>query len=120
MAEWCTGAAMPRGIAASIDALLKPEGFEMREAAWNRQAGRLTDVVTLQIDKISQEATINLGVLDPVAFTRCWNRPVPDFVEEFDCTVRPRLGQLVDGRDHWWSLDQPEIVGDVVHELRAY
>jgi hypothetical protein len=91
----------------------------MREGAWNRQAGRLTDVITFQLDKIRQNATINVGVLDPVAYTRCWNRPVPDFVEDQSCTVRARLGELVDGHDHWWSMGSDEV-GEVVDQMERY
>src|SRR6266568_9007067 len=92
----------------------------MREAAWNRRAGQLTDVVTLQIDKSRQKATVNVGVLHPVAYTRCWNRRVPDFVEEPSCTVRARLGELVDGRDHWWSLEHSDVIDDIVRQIARY
>jgi hypothetical protein len=108
------------GIAVRIDDLLKAHGFRMREAAWNRRVGSLVDVVTLQIDKVGRRATVNVGVLHPVAYTKCWNRPVPDFVEEASCTVHMRLSELIGGRDRWWPLDQPQLEEDVVQKIAAY
>jgi Domain of unknown function (DUF4304) len=35
-------------------------------------------------------------------------RPRPKFLNEGHCHLTTRLGQLIDGRDTWWSLDVPE------------
>jgi Domain of unknown function (DUF4304) len=35
-------------------------------------------------------------------------RPPPKFLNDGHCQLTWRLGELIDGRDTWWSLDAPE------------
>jgi Domain of unknown function (DUF4304) len=35
-------------------------------------------------------------------------RPPPKFLNEGHCHLTERLGELINGRDTWWSLDVPE------------
>jgi len=109
-----------QGILTTLDASLLPLGFVRREATWNRGVEAMIDVVDIQINKLGDSMTMNCGVLHPASYVRCWGRPVPEFVEEPDCTVRARLGQLVDGHDRWWPLDDPGLAEDMFQQLVAY
>jgi Domain of unknown function (DUF4304) len=47
-------------------------------------------------------------------------RPRPKGLGEGDCHVTVRLGELIDGRDTWWTLDLPDDeLESLVHELIA-
>jgi hypothetical protein len=105
------------GIARAIDDLLQPLGFARREGAWNRNHDGLIDVVSLQIDKAGRRLTIEAGVLHPVAYSTCWDKPVPDFVDVPECTIRTRVGQLIDNHDHWWLLDEPSVASEIVESV---
>jgi hypothetical protein len=61
--------------------------------------------------------TVEAGVLHPVAYTKCWEQPVPDFVDTPECTIRTRVGPLTDGIDRWWSLEEPGMTADVVDKI---
>jgi hypothetical protein len=41
--------------------------------------------------------TVNVGVAWRHAFETTWQRTLPSFVDEAECTVRARLAQLIDG-----------------------
>jgi hypothetical protein len=47
-------------------------------------------------------------------------KDVPKFVDAPECTVRSRVGHLIDNHDHWWSLDQPGIAEGVVDKIASY
>lgn len=111
---------MTRGIASQIDQLLTPLGFERNEAAWNRRRNGLVDVVSMQVDGVIEKLTVEAGVLHPIAYTKCWGEDVPRFVDVPECTVRARVGQLIDNHALWWSLDQPGIATDVVDKIAGF
>ena len=111
---------MTRGIASQIHRLLAPLGFERKEAAWNRRRNGLIDVVSMQLDGVIEKLTVEAGVLHPTAYTMCWGKDVPKFVDAPECTVRSRVGHLIDNHDHWWSVDQPGIAEDVVDKISGY
>lgn len=111
---------MTRGIATQIDHLLAPLGFEREEAAWNRRRNGLIDVVSMQVDGVVQKLTVEAGVLHPTAYTKCWRKDVPRFVDTPECTVRSRVGHLIDNHDHWWALDQPDAAADVVEKTARH
>jgi Domain of unknown function (DUF4304) len=47
-------------------------------------------------------------------------RPRPKVLGEGDCHVTVRLGELIDGRDTWWTLELPEDeLESLIHELIA-
>lgn len=92
-----------------LDELLLPLGFRRQKETWNRRSGPLVDVIDVQVSKAGDTMTANVGVLDPEIHSQCWGEDPPSFVQEPQCTVRARLGQLINGRDVWWPVGSPEI-----------
>jgi hypothetical protein len=89
----------------AMDTELRPAGFARRKAVWNHRHDALIDVVDLQVSKGGEDVTLNCGVLDPVVHLKAWSSEVPQFVQEPDCTVRARIGELLPERlDVWWQL----------------
>ena len=100
-----------RSFIVKLDQLLSPLGFTRHATTWNRLTGSVVEVIDLQISKAGDAMTFNAGVLDPEVHTRVWRNQRAAFVEEPDCTVRARIGQLIDGRDKWWQAgDEAEEV----------
>lgn len=93
----------------SLDALILPMGFHRRKLTWNRRSDPFVDVMDLQFRDGGHSLTINAGILEKEAFRICWGVELPDLIEEPFCTVRSRIGKLIDGKDHWWILTEPGI-----------
>ena len=92
-------------IIARLDSELEPKGFMRRKATWNREHSSLVEVIDIQISKGGDTVTLNAGVLSrPIHFI-CWGREAEAFVEEPFCTVRARVGQLMDDKDRWWAIN---------------
>jgi hypothetical protein len=89
-----------------LDAVLKPLGFVRHKLTWNRRSTEYVDVVDIQISKGADAATINVGVLNQAVHRTTWGEDVPPVVDEPSATVRRRVGQLVDGKEEWWSLGE--------------
>lgn len=101
-------------ITTRLDRLLRPFGFAARKATWNRKSGPFVDVVNVQVDKSGDIITINAGVVDRDVHTLLWGPPA-QFIQETGCTVRVRIGELIDGRDRWWEIDDvatPDAMAD--------
>lgn len=92
-----------------MDALLTPLGFTRRKASWNRKVRHFVEVIDLQISKQGDTATVNAGVLDTSVHMRLRGCEPPEFVQEPICTVRARVGELIDGRDLWWQVGDCEV-----------
>lgn len=93
----------------NLDELLLPLSFRRQKETWNRRSEPFVDVIDVQVSKAGDTITVNVGVLDPEIYSQCWGADPPGFVQEPQCTVRARLGQLINGRDVWWSVGSPEI-----------
>ena len=106
-------------IVARLDPLLKPIGFSRHGATWNRSVGSFIDVVNVQSSKSRDAITINAGVLHPGAFTKCWGQVLPQFIDEAQCTVRARVGQLIDGKDLWWNLTATDTADDIADKVAS-
>jgi hypothetical protein len=104
-------------LAARVDAILRPLGFSRQNLAWNRRADGIVEVVSIQISKVGEIFTLNLGVLDPEAYTLCWGKPPSEFVDEADCTARVRLGFLLKGKDTWWGDSDEQTLTGVASAL---
>jgi hypothetical protein len=103
-----------------IDELLTPQHFLRHKAVWNRTDGSFVDVIDLQKSKSGDTFTIEAGVFHPNIYRTCWNGQVSSIVQGLDCVVRVRLGQLIDGKDEWWLLDDAESPADVVQKVSAH
>jgi hypothetical protein len=103
-----------------LDESLKPLGFKRHKATWNRRAGDVVEVIDVQVSKTSETITLNAGVLDMGVHVKLWGREPPAFVEEPDCTVRARVGELIDGKDLWWQLGDNDVSDRVVKAVSDY
>lgn len=100
-------------IITTLDRTLKPLGFVRRKTVWNRGVGQFVDVFDIQVSKDKDAVTFNVGVLEKDVYTECWGREVASFVEEPYCTVRSRIGELIDKKDKWWSLSNIAVAEEI-------
>ena len=98
----------------ALDASLKPLGFTRKKAVWNRWVDAVVEVIDVQVSKSGDTVTVNAGVFDPTVHKTIWGEESAEFVEEPFCTVRARIGELLDQRDRWWQLGNDETVGEIV------
>ena len=101
-----------------IDDILKKHQFYRNGPLWNRDCADFVDVIDLQISKSKDMFTINAGVADKFVIQACWGKDGSDMVEEASCTVRARLGELLHGRDVWWSLSDDDGVEEVLSGIQ--
>jgi len=87
-----------------IDILLEKYQFRKIGTSWNRESGDFIDVIDLQVGRSQDTFTINVGVAEKSILSSCWGLDSSEVVEEPSCTIRARLGELMCGRDIWWSL----------------
>lgn len=97
-----------KAVIGELDTLLKPLGFTRQKTAWNRRSGYVVEVIDVQVSKAGDAVTVNAGVLDVEAHVRLWGSKPPAFIVEPACTVRARVGELIDGKELWWQLDDDQ------------
>ena len=111
-------------LAQSLHAVLRPRGFRKKGARWNRASGSFVDVIDIQKSQWSFSFTVNCGVFLPSAYTLLWEKQPAKFVSEVSCTVRSRIGGLIDDHDLWWDVKQEtipqDVIDDVVTKVEAY
>jgi len=105
---------------AALELVLKPAGFKRTRHTWVRRVDGFIDVVNVQLSKSLERLWVNLGVADPDAYERSWGKPMGRLVDEASCTVRARLGLLLDNHDHSWEVASGEGAADMADTLRAY
>lgn len=101
-------------IIARLDRELAPRGFTRKKATWNRVHGPLVEVVDVQTSKGGDTVTMNFGVLSRPIYFACWGRDAKRFVEEPECTVRVRVGHLIDNKDRWWDVGNTSTADEMV------
>ena len=118
---------MPRDVspvAQSLHAVLRPLGFKKNRARWNRDSGPFVDVIDIQKGQVTRDFTVNCGVFLPLAYTLVWGKAPAKFISEVDCTVRSRIGALIDDHDLWWDIKEEtipqEVIEDIVSKVEAY
>lgn len=104
----------------SLTSYLRPLGFRKKGRAFNRPIGDgLVHVITLQMgeypigdyvipglrESYYGRFTVNLGVFLPGVRSIEQRRDPPDFLREYHCDIRGRLGVLAHAEDVWWDLD---------------
>jgi hypothetical protein len=99
--------------------VLKPAGFMRRRNAWRRDADGLVDIVNLQLSKSLDSVWMNLGVIEPEAYRYSWGKQLQATFDEASCTVRERLGVLIDGLDHSWPAGDPASAETIAVQLRS-
>jgi hypothetical protein len=65
---------------------------------------------------------VNLGVFLPCVYQTERQKQVPDFVQEYDCTIRNRLSELAYGTDKWFelTLDTSTLTATLVQMLDEF
>jgi hypothetical protein len=62
--------------------------------------------------------TVNFGVFLPCVVKMEHGEWAKRICQEYDCEIRARLGELVEKRDVWWSLDKsPQETGELIAKL---
>lgn len=64
--------------------------------------------------------TLDVGVVHPDAYQKCWQRDLPAVLQATECTVRERVGGLIDGADLWWQVSEEGVANAVVATLDPY
>lgn len=107
-------------IQATVQSFLKPLDFRKKARAHNRRTeSGLVHVISFQIgqfpigdnyiiprfrENLYGKFAINLGILLPCVYQVERQKPLPDFIQEYDCTIRQRLGTLAFGKDEWFEI----------------
>lgn len=102
----------------NIDEVLEKHQFYKRGLIWNRDYADFVDVIDFQIGKSKDMFTLNAGVADKFVIRACWGMDGSDLVEEPSCTVRARLGELLHGRDVWWSFSEDDGIEEVLNGIQ--
>jgi len=98
----------------ALSDILFPLGFTRKGNTWNRHFTSYVDVIDLQQSKAGYAVTINCGVLHRDVHRLCWGKETPVFIEEPICTVRARIGELINGCDLWWDCKGSISPSDVI------
>jgi len=101
-------------IIARLDRELAPMGFIRKKATWNREHGLLVEVIDIQTSKSGDTVTMNVGVLSRPIYFACWGRDAKPFVEEPECTVRARIGKLIDNKERWWDIGGTGVTDEII------
>jgi hypothetical protein len=100
----------------ALSDILIPLGFTRKGNTWNRHCTSFVDVINLQQSKAGDAVTINCGVLHFDVHRLCWGKEAAVFIEEPICTVRARIGELINGYDLWWNCIGSIIPSDVISD----
>ncbi|HEY5042065.1 MAG TPA: DUF4304 domain-containing protein [Verrucomicrobiae bacterium] len=125
-------------IQATVQSFLKPLDFRKKARVHNRRTeSGLVQVISFQMgqfpigdnyvipgfrENLYGKFAINLGVLLPCVYQVERQKPVPDFIQEYDCTIRQRLGTLAFGKDEWFEItdDIATLATNIVRLLDKY
>jgi hypothetical protein len=120
----------------SVTPMLKEAGFTRGRHTFNREVERgLIHVAGFQAGQFAignyevpglranlwGKFTVNLGIFVNEVYVATQRRPPPEFVRDYDCEFRVRLGELMEPpADRWWPLDREfdTVVTEVREALR--
>ncbi len=106
-------------IADAVAPALRQMGFKRSSTTWNRRVGDFTDVINIQVSKSLDRVWVNVGVAEAHAYVSSWGVALPSFVPEGECTVRTRLGILINGHDSAWMIQDPAVPKEIENQLRT-
>ena len=114
-----------------IAIFLKGQGFRKKGRSFNREAEKgIIQVVNLQSgtfpigkyeiagfrESFYGKFTVNLGVaIDEIWRVSYSKLVIKGIWQEYDCTIRTRLSELLYGRDQWWKITNDTEA--VAHEI---
>ncbi|MBN2316450.1 MAG: DUF4304 domain-containing protein [Sedimentisphaerales bacterium] len=117
---------------------LKRHGFKARGRTFNRITNDgLTQVINIQMGPSDPSGTIyipglrenmhglftiNLGIYVPEVALYHMRRKAKSWIQEYDCCVRARLGELCgEGKEIWWkAIANESVIRDVSDCLEVY
>jgi hypothetical protein len=100
-------------IITQIDELIRPLGFKRKGLTWNRITGEFIDVLDVQVSKYGDTVTINAGVSNALIYTIVRGGDLPSLLLDPDCVVNTRIGMLIDGKDLWLPIDEPNSINEI-------
>ena len=109
----------------SIQPRLKADGYRKKARTFFRELdGGVYQIANVQLNKwnTAQEATftINLGVYFPSVVAIYWQPEITPPPRECECTVRARIGNLLDEPDdHWWTVTPRTDLDSLAAEVDA-
>ena len=107
-----------RHLTARINSILQDYQFSRSRISWNREWPEFVDIIDTQFNKFGDAFTVNVGIADRFVVYTCWGINDPRFIDESMCTVRARLGELLYGRDVWWSLSDEDEVEEALSSIQ--
>ncbi|MBC7439912.1 MAG: DUF4304 domain-containing protein [Flavobacterium sp.] len=88
----------------------KELGFKKNGNGFNKKTVELIQVVNIQKskwnDKSELQFTFNIGFFNAEIYSEFYKNEIPKFIREYDCQIRFRLGQIVQGKDYWYTLNK--------------
>ncbi len=93
--------------AKAITQALTPFGFKRSGSNWVRIRGDMWECVNLQRSQFAPELTVNLVQKDLETERLYLEIFGPDGAIQMQ-PQSDRIGQLIDGYDRWWEIDQPD------------
>lgn len=109
-------------VAEYVDPILAAAGFRKRGMVWNRKCSGVVHVLDIQLSQwnTAEEVsfTINLGVWIEAVWRACYDKSPPAWITPTKCWPALRIGQLLDGKDKWWSVNSSRATAAVGAELR--
>ncbi len=127
------------GVKASLDQIeesvfttLKPLGFNKKGRTFNRQTAKgIFQVINFQAgpypigqhyevpglrENLYGKFAVNLGVCVDGLYKLLHPTTSKTFYKEYECQMRIRLGNLLKGREYWWTI--ANNVEDIAEEVR--
>ena len=102
---------------------LKPHGFKKKGRTFNRETEKgVYQVINIQsgqfplgqdyvVPELREDLygrfAINLGVCIEELYQLRYPRPAKTIYQDYDCSIRIRLSQLLLGNDFWWPINHP-------------
>ena len=109
-------------VSARLAPMLKQAGFKKQARNFRREHDNHTDVINVQADRYNDanhgRFTVNLGAYYPAIADISEALPVRGLPKEYNCTVRQRIGSLMEVRaDFWWEIDRRSSDADTADNL---
>lgn len=112
-----------------LNQILRRRGFRRYRSVWNRPISGFVEVVDLSRAKSGDLVTMECGIFEPGLFHDVTGSAPPKIIIPEICAIRARVGELINGRDKWWSevdidtqasIDCEQIIFPFLERVRSY